>query len=318
LWPKRIPLGAITTFAGIPGEGKSLVVADIVSRITRNREFLDAQNPLGETGDVLIIAGEDDPATALVPRLMAAGADISHVHIVQAVVERDKSERELRLDSDYKTVVATLRNNPSIRLMIIDPVTDSMGSVPMFKEQEVRALLRPLRMENLAVLLVVHLNKKEGLNAIHRVGGAGAFIGLARASWLFVTNPETKQRQMLSLKNNYSSRATTGLVFEMEEAHVPIDGKDEAIPRIKWAGQSDADANDVLDSATTKADAKTAAIEFLREQLSTGPKEATLVEQAAEQRGIAERTLRCAKQTLRVNSTKDAQDGKKWNWWLPV
>jgi RecA-family ATPase len=72
LWPKRIPLGSITTFAGIPGEGKSLVVADIIARITRGGKFPDADDHLKEPGEVLIISGEDDAETALVPRLEAA------------------------------------------------------------------------------------------------------------------------------------------------------------------------------------------------------------------------------------------------------
>lgn len=311
LWPKRIPLGQITTFAGVPGEGKSLVVADVVARVTRNREFCDAQNPFTEPGEVLIISGEDDPETALIPRLEAAGADLSRVHIVKAIVRADRSEREVRLDADSKKIKGTLLTNPAIRLVVVDPVTDNLGKVEMYKEQEIRAVLRPLRWKDAAVILVVHLNKKEGLAAIHRVGGAGAFIGLARASWLFATNPETKQRQMLPLKNNYAARSTPGLVFELEETPVKIEDKDILTPSVKWVGESDADANEILDAATTRADAKAAAVEFLKEMLADGPKEATAVEEAAEQKGISKRTLRRAKAELRVNSTKC---GTKWIW----
>ena len=93
LWPKRIPLGSITTFAGIPGEGKSLVVADIVSRVTQASPYPDGGNPLEEPGEVLIISGEDDLETALVPRLTAAGANLERVHIVKSVALSNKSER---------------------------------------------------------------------------------------------------------------------------------------------------------------------------------------------------------------------------------
>jgi len=164
-----------------------------------------------------------------------------------------------------------------------------------------------------AVLLVAHLNKKEGLAAIFRVGGAGAFIGLARASWLFATNRETRQRQMVPLKNNYSSRSTPGLVFEFEEVPVRIEGKDELVPRVKWLGESDVDANDLLDAATLRADAKSAAVEFLKEILEGGPKEATAVKNAAKERGISERTLNRAKAAINIGSFKD---GNKWMWSL--
>ena len=314
LWPKRVPLGAITTFAGLPGEGKSLVVAYIIATVTTGQRFTDCENPLKEPADVLILASEDDAESALVPRLMAAGADLSRVHIVQSSVTALGDEREVQLDTDARHLKEAVDANPNIKLIVIDPVTDSLGQTPMYKEQEVRKVLRPLRMRDVATILNAHLNKKEGLTPIHRVGGAGAFIGLARSSWLFATHAETKQRQMLPLKNNYASRSTPGLVYELEETSVRIESKDEIVPKVNWIGESDADANDILDSATVRADAKAAAEEFLKELLSEGPKEATGVEEAARQRKIAERTLRRAKAALRVHSSKD---GKRWMWSLP-
>src|SRR5262249_20622145 len=80
LWPERIPLGKITIFAGVPGEGKSLATIDIAARVTTARKYFDAVNPL-LASEVLFIAEEDEPGDALVPRLMAAGADRSKVHI---------------------------------------------------------------------------------------------------------------------------------------------------------------------------------------------------------------------------------------------
>jgi hypothetical protein len=314
LWSRRIPLGSITTFAGLPGEGKSLIVADIVARLTKRLQFPDGESSLDVPGDALIISGEDDPATALVPRLTAAGADLSRIQLVKSVVRpTDKCEREVRLDLDAKKIRDALRADPAIRLVAFDPVTDSLGGVQMYKEQDIRSLLRPLRYKDIAVLLVAHLNKKEGLAAIHRVGGAGAFIGLARASWLFATNAETKQRQMLSLKNNYAARSTPGLAFDLEEVTINIEGKDELIPRVKWLGESGTDANDILDASTIRAEAKAAAMEFLKEFLDAGSQEATAVERAAQEQGISCRTLYRAKAELHVASFKD---GQKWMWSL--
>ena len=315
LWPKRIPLGSITTIAGVPGEGKSLVIADTASRVTLGAEFPDAENPLEEPGEVLFISGEDDPETALVPRLTVAGADLARIHIVRSVALAGKGEREFRLDQDIEKLQLVLSENPKIRMVVLDPVTDSLGRIPMYKEQEVRALLRPLRSPDIAIVLVAHLNKKEGLAAIHRVGGAGAFIGLARASWLLATNPETKQRQMLPLKNNYAARATPGLAFELDDVPLEVDGKTELVPRVKWLGESLSDANDILDVSTVRADAKAVAIEFLKEFLGGGQKEANAVREAAKRRGISERTLNRAKADLRVHSSKDGT-GATWTWSL--
>ena len=75
LWPDRIPLGKVTLFVGLPGEGKNLATIDVAARVTAARKYPDAQNPL-PASEVLFVAEEDDPEDALVPRLMAAGADL--------------------------------------------------------------------------------------------------------------------------------------------------------------------------------------------------------------------------------------------------
>ena len=69
LWPKRIPKGTLTLLAGDPGLGKSFLTVELAVRLTR-AEF-------GEPGVALIASAEDLPAATVVPRLLAAGADLN-------------------------------------------------------------------------------------------------------------------------------------------------------------------------------------------------------------------------------------------------
>jgi hypothetical protein len=41
LWPGRIPLGKLTLIAGDPGEGKSLLTADLAARVSTGSQFPD-------------------------------------------------------------------------------------------------------------------------------------------------------------------------------------------------------------------------------------------------------------------------------------
>ena len=83
LWPRRIPLGKLTLIAGDPGLGKSLVTIDIAARVSKGSGFPDGA-PC-EPGDVIILSAEDDAEDTIRPRLDAAGADVSRIHLLEAV-----------------------------------------------------------------------------------------------------------------------------------------------------------------------------------------------------------------------------------------
>lgn len=318
LWPERIPLGKITIFAGLPGQGKSLATVDIAARVTNAVKYPDAANPLPRS-KVLFVAGEDDPEDALVPRLIAAHADLSSVHILKDVrVHGQESGDSLRLDLDASAIEGFLHKHPGVRLMVIDPISNHLGRVSMVDEQEVRATLSPLQEiaqeQGVAIIGVMHLNKREGLTAIHRVGGAGAFIGVARASWLFAPGPESQSnRVMLPLKNNYM-RKSSGLAYNLKDRDVSIENEEVGVPVVDWQGESDLDADEVL-SAPKKSEAFSNAKAFIKDFLADGPRDAAVVSDSAAAVGISQRTLCRAKADLGVESRKKSTG--RWEWALP-
>ena len=108
----------------------------------------------------------------------------------------------------------------------------------------------------------MHLNKKSDLDAISRVGGAMAFIGVARCSWLFVRDvkEETPEGEpiieakvpdsfsMLRIKNNLVSSSKAGLSYIVRVRPVVIEGEDVFVPYVEWGGVIDASADDALGS----------------------------------------------------------------------
>jgi putative DNA primase/helicase len=320
LWPERVPLSKITTFAGLPGEGKSLVTIDIAARLSTGRPLPDAPNPFGgKPVEVLFIASEDDAEDALGPRLDAAGADRDKIHIHKTVLLNEgtayEKERTLALDTDIESILQLLTANPNIRAVVIDPVTNHLGQASMNNEGEIRALLTPFQaLPGVAVIQVAHLNKKSDLAAIHRVGGAGAFIGLARASWLFARDGGGVHH-MLPLKNNYMKETVAGLQFEIRERKVALDeGGDMMAPYIEWTGPSNASADQIL-APVTKRELRESAREFLGDFLKDGPRDQEAVLAGAKAQGISEKTLRRAKTDLGVESRKKGVV-EGWEWAL--
>src|SRR5467141_346664 len=181
LWHNRVPVGKLTLFVGDPDNGKSMVATYLTATVTTGRDWCDdAKNSLPSV-EVLIFANEDDPDDTTVPRLMAAGANLSKVHFGKMRLDesgKTQEEREMRLEEDMKAIRNFLDKNPNVRSVVVDPVSNYLGHTKMNDEQSVRRVLTPLQQlakdTSVAILGIMHLNKKADLRAINRVGGAMA------------------------------------------------------------------------------------------------------------------------------------------------
>ena len=128
------------------------------------------------------------------PRLMAAGADLAKVHILESIVRAngDDALPSLRADIDAITTAATRLGD--CRLIVIDPVSAYLSGVDDNRNAALRGVLTPLNKlaERLgaAVVLVSHLTKEGSANGKHRVLGSIAYVGACRANFLFVADPE--------------------------------------------------------------------------------------------------------------------------------
>src|SRR5690625_949209 len=90
-WRERIPTGTITAFAGRGGEGKSSFAFHIATEVSKGTLPGHLE---GRPRNVLIWSGEDEWSTVVIPRLMAAGADLERVHKlgIESVVDAETLE----------------------------------------------------------------------------------------------------------------------------------------------------------------------------------------------------------------------------------
>jgi putative DNA primase/helicase len=335
LWKHRVPLGKLTLFVGVPGSGKSLCAGDVAARLSTGANWFDADNTF-KPSETLMLVGEDDVDDTTTPRLQAAGADLDKIHFVKSVITDEgkgetPEEREIQFDTDLAQIEEHLKSNPNIRLIVVDPVSNYMGSAKMNAEQEVRAVLIPLK--NLAermgvsIIAVMHLNKKSDTGAINRVGGAMAFVGVARAAYLFQASDEEleegavnrlQQHFMVLLKCNITKKVD-GLVYEIPAKPVSVEGSDEYMPIIKFIGTTTTNAEGLLQQKSETrgrpSEGISVAKAWLREYLKDGPKpSAEVIKSAKELQNLSSRTVERAKSEIGVVSEKP---GKTWLWSLP-
>jgi RecA-family ATPase len=175
LWLGRLARGKHTCIAGEPGTGKSQLSIAMIAAVTTAGEW-----PCGEgrapLGSAIILSAEDGPADTIVPRLLAAGADLGRVHIVSAVCNVDgKGRRAVNLQSDLELLEQKIAGIGDVNLIVIDPVSSYLGKADSHKNAEVRSVLEPIgemaERTRVAVLSVTHFSKA-GANtttkALHR------------------------------------------------------------------------------------------------------------------------------------------------------
>lgn len=320
LWENRIPMGKLTVFCGVPDTGKSTVAIDIASRCTTGLAWPDCNGPR-EVSEVLMLISEDDLKDTVVPRLMAAGADLEKIHFaIQTVVtqKQKKYERRIALDEDLKALEETLARNMKINLIIADPLGSYLGKKKKNAEEDMRWILTELKelaeRARVAVISIDHFNKKNEQSAIHRLSGAGALAAVPRAVWAFVKDADDEAkvtRLMLNAKLNVVAEAKkAGLKYYAVGAEIMIQGKPSSLPVIQWLGSSDGDLEEILHTQADPEKGKRGkCVKWLRTFLKDGAVYSREVYEAAEKDGFSERTI---KRSLKEASVIPFQTSKRW------
>jgi hypothetical protein len=328
VWPGRFAIGKLGVIAGLPAEGKGLILSDAAARITRGLPWPcdEGSAPLG---NVLLLTAEDDTADTVIPRLQAAGADLERIEIVRMVRDTGK-QRMFSLVTDLNLLRHKVIEVGDVRMIQIDPISAyfGIGKIDSFRGTDVRAVLSPLidlaSDLKVAVLGIMHFNKKTDItNALLRISDSVAFGAAPRHVYAVVNDPEHQRKLLIKAKNNLAPHDQKALAYNFAVREV---GKDEQTgeticgAHIVWQpSHVDVTATEAMQAAAEgKAPAaRDSAKTFLEDLLANGPVGSSDVEEAAEANGIAQRTLYRAKAELGIQAVKDGpvKDGQRtWRW----
>lgn len=321
LWPGYIPLGKLAVLDGDPGLGKSLLTLDLAARVSAGRAMPDgARGDLDGPRPVLLLSAEDDAADTIRPRLEAAGADPWRVYVLDAVRRDDESDASpTLLDVDALEAAIT---QTGAALVVIDPLMAYMPALAnSWRDQDVRRVLAPLAAlaarTSAAVVVVRHLNKSTSAPALYRGGGSIGIIAAARSALVVARDPDDAagQRRVLAVSKCNLAALAPSMAYAINAPG--------GVPRLAWLGASPHGAAALL-AATGAGEAEPARLDeacsFLREVLAEGPVDAREVLRQARDAGIAEITLRRAKERLGVRAVKRGGHfggvEQRWLWTL--
>lgn len=299
LWYPYIPFGKLTIIQGNPGEGKTFFAMQLAAACT-NRKFLPQMEPF-EPFNMIFQTAEDGLGDTVKPRLLSAEANLERVLVI------DDADNPLTL-ADERIENAIRENNA--RLVIIDPLQAFLGAnVDMNRANEVRPIFRRLaevaQSTSCAIVMIGHLNKASGSQSTYRGLGSIDITAVVR-SLLFIgkvrSDPTTRV-----IVHEKSSLAPPGqsLAFSL--------GDEKGF---RWIGAYDISAEDLLAGGEgSKTELKQEqAVKLIEEFLSEGRKVSIAeINKEATERGISERTVRLARNSM---GDKIASERQGKDWWI--
>ena len=323
-----IPSAKVSVLFGEPGLGKSLLTLDIAARLTPGRpmpivaqaspDLAISQLPsdptdgakrlLPNTEDrtpktVLLFSMEDNASDTIRPRLEAAGADLSRIHLFP--------DGGLRQFLDHRSLISLIRQ-VSASLVIADPLSAYLGSRYISSDQQIRNLFADMaaiaRYSGATFLIVHHPNKSRSGAAVMRSAGSLAVTAAARSVTLIAGDPEDPSSRILAVvKGNLGPPPPARRFHFVQEPGAPQ-------PNVIWDGVAETvTADRLLNGASREDRAQISAERFLRATLADGPMASKELEEHALAQGYSRGVFARAKMAI-THSTRTGGIGAAGAW----
>ena len=302
LWYPYIAIGKITLLQGDPGDGKSTMMLHIISELSNGGKTPDGK-AVGSPCRVLYQCSEDGAADTIRPRLDSCGANCDNVAFIDEAVHDG-----LTLDDERIRQVIT---DFHPKLVVLDPVQAYIGNdADLHTAARSRRLMRRLNMwasaYNCAIVLIGHLNKKEGSRDLYRGLGSIDVVAAAR-SVLYVERDKADGdiRIVHQIKNSLAVHGAD-VSFEIRRG-----------TGFRWLsvpGNPLSGMNHILGEELPKNKHELAAI-LIRRELSKEDKSATEMLSIFEHYHIGRKTIQETKTELGSRSYRRM---RKWCWHMEL
>jgi hypothetical protein len=305
-----LPLGAFVLLGGREGIGKSMLAYTLAADVTCGR--LPGVYA-GVPRSVLVAATEDSWSHTIVPRLMAAKADLARVYRID-VLAPDGTELALTLPLDT-TGLAGVARETEAGLIVFDPLLSRIDAkIDTHKDSDTRRALEPLaalaRTANVTCLGLIHVSKSSSHDALTLLMASRAFTAVARSVLFILVDPDDDTRRVLGLAKNNLGRTDLPLrSFRIKGVLVTTTAAGDEVwtGQLEWLGESERSLRDLVEQAAAERSDRGAvqdATEWLTDYLTEqgGCVARTVIVEAAKRAGHSQATIDRARHTAHIRS----------------
>ncbi|GAB3781478.1 bifunctional DNA primase/polymerase [Nocardioides ungokensis] len=321
LWQDRLALGTLALLAGREGIGKSTVAYQLAADVTRG--MLPGERH-GQPSGVIVAATEDSREHTIVPRLLAAGADLDRVLFVEVMTAGVHGELSLPRDTPQ---LELLVREHDVALILLDPLMSRLDSrTDTHRDSEVRRDLEPLcaiaDRAGATVIGLIHVNKGTSTDPLTMVMGSRAFTAVSRAVLFCAVDPDNEESRLLGqAKNNLGRTDLPTLTFTIEAVEVADDDGPVMGSRVVWTGSTTRPLREAIEGAAEGSEVRSAtaeAADWLEDHLKLNGGTDTSANVKAEGRkaGHSDRSLRAARVKLGLVVTSEGFPRTSY-WSLP-
>lgn len=318
LWQHWLAMGKLHILAGAPGQGKTTIALGMMATVTAGGHWPDSSRCAA--GNAIFWSGEDDPADTLVPRLMAAGADMRRCFFIEGA-RRDGEVVPFDPARDLGQLLAAIEKIGGIKLLVLDPVVSAVTG-DSHKNTEVRRALQPLvelaAACDCAVLGITHFSKGgQGTDPAQRVVGSVAFSAVARVVLVAAKvqgDDGDKDARILARSKSNIGPDDGGFQYHLEQTE-PLPGIQAS--RIAWGRAVEGSARELLTDPNEgeNAGGDDDVAGFLRGVLTDCPVPAKTVFAEASGAGYSRDQIQRAARKMGVERRKTGMAGG-WVWAL--
>jgi hypothetical protein len=289
IWYPFIPEEEITLLLAPPKVGKGISAASLAATVTTGGPW-PCSNESAAQGVVLWLEAEDKLEATVGPRLIAAGADMNRMALMGLGKVKPPQLRAFILGN-------------KVKLLVLSPLKSYIDVHYTNDESEVRKGMEDLHAAvkgtGCAILGIMHPNKKEGVSAMDRAAGSGAFTQYARSAILLRREKGSTLRRMTHGWTNVGEEGDD-LLFDIEHIGDPRLQRSERNPRsqfvrAEWVRAGDrADVETFFNNSRDGEDDGTALEWLLAYLQGKGPVKREEVVAAGEKAGHTNSALRAA------------------------
>lgn len=302
----RMALASLSLLAGLEGLGKSTIGYWIAARVTRGE--LPGEH-YGTPRGVLISASEDSWGHTIVPRLIAAGADLTRVFRVEVFIA--DIDVGLMLPIDLRDVEEAV-GQVDAALLLLDPLMSRLdAAMDSHRYQDVLRALEPMaklaERTGLSILGLIHHNKSGSSDPLQSVMGSKGFTSVARSVSTVIRDPNDDSRRLFGTPKNNLGPDTPTLAYSIVPYVIDTDEGPSATGRIEWHGEVEGTIQDAMAASFESSDDRTLVqevMDWLQDFLAMGGGEALSadVKKAAHAAGHTDSTLHKARLRLKIRS----------------